>query len=118
MCNVKIDSCLIETIKVPYILQKTQENDYILYVDSEDTPGYSLKKNLARSLCVEIAHCHKMELTSYLEAVVHVSEFLGIQCKNDLSEIFEKYNIKDQRIEIQLQNDNTPVLGKGNTRWT
>ena len=112
MCNVKVDSCLIDTIKVPYILQQAQQN-YILYVDSEDTAGYSLKKNLAHSLCVEIARCHKVELTSYLKAVVHVSEFLGIQCKNDLSEIFEKHNIKDQHIEIQFQSDdNTPVLGK------
>ena len=111
MCNVKVDSCLIDTIKVSYILQKTQEN-YILYVDLEDTPGYTLKKNLAHSLCVEIAHCHKMEPTSYLEAVVHVREFLGIQCQNDLSEIFEKYSIKDQCIEISLRSDSTPVPGK------
>ena len=111
MCNVKVDSCLIDTIKVPYILQQTQEN-YILYVDSEDTAGYFFKKNLAHSLCVEIARCHRMELTNYLEAVVHVSEFLGIQCQDDLSEIFEKYNIKYQHIEILLQSDKTLVLGK------
>ena len=111
MCNVKVDSCLIDTIKVSYILQQAQEN-YLLHVDSEDTAGYSLKKNLAHSLCIEIARYHRMELTSYLEAVVHVSEFLGIQCQNDLSEIFKKYNIKDQHIEIQLQSDSTPVPGK------
>ena len=111
MCNVKVDSCLIDTIKVSYILQQTQEN-YILYVDSEDTAGYFFKKNLAHSLCVEIARCHRMELTNYLEAVVHVSEFLGIQCQDDLSEIFEKYNIKYQHIEILLQSDKTLVLGK------
>ena len=107
MCNVKVDTCLIDTIKVPYILQKTQEN-YILYVDSEDTPGYSFKKNIAHSLCVEIARCHEIDLTSYLKAVPCVKKLLGIQCQDDLSQVLNKYSIR----EIPLQSDSTPVPGK------
>ena len=107
MCNVKVDSCLIDTIKVSYILQKTQEN-YILYVDSEDTPGYSFKKNIAHSSCVEIARCHEIDLTSYLKAVPCVKKLLGIQCQDDLSQVLNKYSIR----KISLHSDKTPVPGK------
>ena len=112
MCNIKVDSCLIDTIKVPYILQQAQENNYILYVDSKNTFTSFLKSNLAHSLCVEIAHSHCVKCTTYLKAVHIVKKLLGIQCQNGLSEIFKKYNIKDQHIEIQLQSDSTPVPGK------
>ena len=89
----------IGTMKVQFLLQKDDDN-YTLFVDVESSSGYSLQRELASTLCIEVARIHNVDLTTYLEAVPPVCECLQIQCLNDLNPILEKYNIENQGITI------------------
>ena len=102
----------IGTIKVQFSLQKENDN-YLLFVDVKGTPSYTLRKELASILCIEVARIHNVDLTSYLKAAIPVCECLEIQCPSDLMQILEKYNVEAQDIEnIIVTNDNTVSLGK------
>ena len=91
----------IGTMKVQFLLQKDDDN-YTLFVDVESSSGYSLQRELASTLCIEVAHIHNVDLTTYLEAIPPVCECLQIQCLNDLNPILEKYNIEDQGNTISV----------------
>ena len=101
----------IGTMKAQFLLQK--DDNYTLYVDINGTPSYSLRRQLANILCIEVARIHNMDLTTYLKAVMPVCECLEIQCPNDLMPILDKYNVEGQDIEnISIISDNTVSLGK------
>ena len=101
----------IGTMKVQFLLQK--DDNYTLYVDINGTPSYSLRWQLANTLCIEVARIHNVDLTTYLKAVMPVCECLEIQCPNDLMPILDKYNVEGQDIEnITIISDNTVSLGK------
>ena len=85
----------IGSMKVQFLLQKDDDN-YTLFVDVESSSGYSLQRELARTLCIEVARIHNVDLTTYLKFVTPVCECLQTQCLNDLNPILEKYIIKDQ----------------------
>ena len=85
----------IGSMKVQFLLQNDDDN-YTLFVDVESSSGYSLQRELARTLCIEVARIHKVDLTTYLKFVTPVCECLQIQCLNDLNPILEKYIIEDQ----------------------
>ena len=102
----------IGTIKVQFLLQKNDDN-YTLYVDIKGTPSYFVRRQLANTLCIEVARIHNVDLTTYLKAVIPVCECLEIQCPNDLMPILEKYNVEVQYIEnITVTNDITISLGR------
>ena len=103
----------IGTMKVQFLLQN-DDNNYTLFVDINGAPSYSLRRQLANTLCIEVARIHNVNLTTYLNAVMAVCECLEIQCPNDLMPILEKYNIEAQYIEnITVTSDNTVSLDKG-----
>ena len=91
----------IGTMKVQFLLQKDDDN-YTLFVDVKSSSGYSLQRELASTLCIEVARIHNVDLMTYLKAVTPVCECLQIQCLNDLNPIFEKYNIEDQGNTISV----------------
>ena len=102
----------IGTIKVQFSLQK-ENDDYLLFVDAKGTPSYTLRKELASILCIEVARIHNVDLTNYLKAEIPVCECLEIQCPNDLIQILEKYNVEAQDIEIiTVTSDSIASLGK------
>ena len=102
----------IGTMKVQFLLQKDDDN-YTLFVDIKGTPSYSLRRQLANTLCIEVARIHNVDLTTYLNAVIPVCECLEIQCPSDLMPILDKYNIETQDVEnIPVISDNTVSLGK------
>ena len=102
----------IGTMKVQFLLQKDDDN-YTLFVDIKGTPNYSLRRQLANTLCIEVARIHNVDLTTYLNAVIPVCECLEIQCPSDLMPILDKYNIETQDVEnIPVISDNTVSLGK------
>ena len=102
----------IGTMKVQFLLQNDDDN-YTLFVDIKGTPSYSLRRQLANTLCIEVARIHNVDLTTYLKAVKPVCEFLEIQCPSDLMPILEKYNVEAQDVEnTTVTNDNTVSLGK------
>ena len=101
----------IGTIKVQFLLQKDDDN-YILFVDVKSSSSYSLQRELASILCIEVACIHNVDLMTYLKAITLVCECLQIQCHNDLKPILEKYNIEDQSITISVGNNNSASLGK------
>ena len=102
----------IGTMKVQFLLQR-DHNNYTLFVDIKGTPSYFFRRQLANTLCIEVARIHNVDLTTYLKAVMPVCECLEIQCPNDLMQILGKYNIEAQYIEnINNISDNTISLGK------
>ena len=101
----------IGTMKVQFLLQKDDDH-YTLFVDVESSSGYSLQRELASTLCIEVARIHNVDLTTYLKAVTPVCECLQIQCRNDLNPILEKYNIEDQSITISVESDESASVGK------
>ena len=111
-CNVKIHSCLVDTIAVPYLLQNG-ENDCILFVDSEAKPSIDLFSDFAQHLCIEIARIHQVKLTSYLKAIPLVCDILKVQSDDDLPVLLIKYNMDNANIlPITFESDDTPALGK------
>ena len=88
----------IGTLKVDFLLQK--EDYYTLFVDVEaSSSSYSLQRELARFLCIEVAHIHNVPLKTFLKAVKPVCECLQVQCLNDLKPIFEMYKIEPPTIK-------------------
>ena len=88
----------IGTLKVDFLLQK--EDYYTLFVDVEaSSSSYSLQRELARFLCIEVARIHNLSLKTFLKAVKPVCECLQVQCLNDLKPIFEMYKIEPPTIK-------------------
>ena len=85
----------IGSMKVQFLFQKDDDN-YTLFVDIDSSSSYSLQRELASTLCIEVARIHNVDLTTYLKFVTPVCECLQIQCLNDLNPILEKYIIEDQ----------------------
>ena len=102
----------IGTLKVDFLLQK--EDYHTLFVDVEaSSSSYSLQRELASVLCIEVARIHNMSLKTYLKAIKPVRECLQVQCFNDLKRILEMYKIEDQSIKnVTIISDKSVALGK------
>ena len=108
-CRVIVGDQVIATIKAKYLFQKGDDN-FVLYVDTNNNPSsYSVRKEIAHTLCVETARLNSTDLTSYLKFSDIICKCLAAQSIEDFEPILEEYNVKSADFEILSAIESNPA---------
>ena len=105
--NLRCDLKLLATdisfgiVTVDFLLQKSEQGHFILYLDKEVSPGsYYFLEELAFILCLEIARLHDVKLTKYFPFSSTVHECLMVQSNNDLRRTLERLRIDISGVDL------------------
>ena len=113
--KVLVNDKSVATIKVKYLFQKNDQNDEYdntLYVDTWTNPSsYTVRKEMAHTLCVEVARLHDVKLTSYLKFTDPICECLAAQSIGDLMPTLERLQIDTTGIDIHTVESTAAVVG-------
>ena len=113
--KVFVNDKSVATIKVKYLFHKDDQNDEYdntLYVDTRTSPSsYTVRKEMAHTLCVEVARLHDIKLTSYLKFTDPICECLAAQSIDDLMPTLEKLQIDTTGIDIRTIESTAAVVG-------
>ena len=108
--RVMIGSVEVVTINANYLL-KNEGSNYTLYSSKDIQIDNTLIKDVAHTLCRELSH-NLGEKVFSKEVIEVVTEFLGVQSKDDFKGILEKYDQEVDMHDVLLKDDTMPVPGK------
>ena len=95
-----------------YVLQQTNTNHYIMYVDSEaSVTGYSVWKDLSHSFCIETARVSGIRETSFLPFRDLLCSYLKVESHEDLQELLEKYSVTFEIDDMNIFDSEKIELG-------
>ena len=109
--QVMIESVEVATIIDANYLLKNEGSNYTLYSSKGIQVDNTLLKDVAHTLCRELSHNLGNKVFSK-EVIEVVTEFLGVQSKDDFKGILEKYDQEVDMHDVLLKDDTMPVPGE------
>ena len=112
--RVMIESVEVGRIAADYVLQRIDDDNYVLY-SSESIVGIDneLLKDLARTLCLEVARIAGKDESMFFGKSQRVYKFLRVKDLQDFEAIMEEYSVTVDIGDMpDMSDDSQPNLGQ------